>query len=131
MEKQTIEVAETFLSAVQTVNMEKLAALMEPDMTWSQPGSNLVSGRKISAGEVFQMVGKMFELSANTLSLAEIKVLAANGNQVACLLRWTATKPSGEKLDVENIDVYTIEEGKIREAIIFTTDIDQENAFWA
>jgi ketosteroid isomerase-like protein len=130
MEKEAIKLIETFLEAVQKVDMEQLVTLLEPDMRWSQPGNNLVSGYKQSAGEVFQMMGKMFALSANTLALAEVKVLAANSNQVACLLRWTATQPSGKKLDVENIDVYTIANGKIVEATVFTTDIDQENNFW-
>lgn len=131
MEKEAIKLIETFLNAVKTVNMEQLVTLLEPDMRWSQPGRNQVSGYKQSAGEVFQMVGKMFELSVNTLSLVEVKVLAANSNQVACLLRWTATQPSGKQLDVENIDVYTVANGKITEATVFTTDIDQENDFWA
>ncbi len=131
MEKEAIKLIETFLSAVQKVDMEKLVTLMEPDMRWSQPGHNQVSGNKQSAGEVFQMVGKMFELSANTLTLAEVKVLAANSNQVACLLRWTAAHPSGKKLDIENIDVYTVANGKITEATVFTTDVEQENDFWA
>jgi len=130
MENETLKVTGAFLNAVQTMNMEQLAALLLPEVKWSQPGSNAVSGRRQSAAEVFQMVGKMFELSGNTLALAEIKVLAVNGNQAACHLRWTASKASGETLNVDNIDVYTIEGGKITEAVVYTADIGQENAFW-
>ncbi|WP_118973038.1 nuclear transport factor 2 family protein [Taibaiella koreensis] len=130
MEKETLKVAEAFLNAVKTMNMEQLVVLLLPDMQWSQPGNNAVSGRKQSAGDVFQMVGKMFALSGNTLALSEIKVLAVNGNQAACHLRWTASKASGETLDVDNIDVYTVANGQITEAVVYTADIDQENAFW-
>lgn len=131
MEKEMLQVAENFLNAVKTLNMEQLTAILHPGMSWSQPGNNLVSGNKQSAGEVFQMVGKMLELSGNTLLLAEVKALAVNGNQVACHLRWTAQKASGETLDVDNIDVYTIEKGCIVAAAVYTTDVDQENAFWS
>lgn len=119
-----------FLTAVQQVNTEKLGALLHADVRWSQPGNNSISGIKRSSAEVFQMVGKMFELSANTLKLAEIKSISVNGNKVACLLNWKATHPTGNALDIDNIDVYTVVNGKITEVEIFTVDEAQENQFW-
>jgi ketosteroid isomerase-like protein len=77
------------------------------------------------------MVGKMFEISGNTLRLAEIKSVTANNNEVAALLRWEASKPSGETLAVDNIDVYRVEDGQIISAKIFTSDIKAEDQFWA
>ena len=55
----------------------------------------------------------MFQVSENSLRLTQIKSVAENGNRVACLLTWYGNKPSGTILDVDNIDVYTVEEGKI------------------
>jgi ketosteroid isomerase-like protein len=76
------------------------------------------------------MVGKMFELSANTLRLTDIKTVSVNGNKVACLLHWNAAQPAGGILDVDNIDVYTVENGQITKADIFTADLESENHFW-
>jgi hypothetical protein len=36
-----------------------------------------------------------------------------------------------KKLDVDNIDVYTIEKGKIVKAIVYSADLEKENQYWA
>ncbi|SDT13336.1 hypothetical protein SAMN05216490_2561 [Mucilaginibacter mallensis] len=130
MKNEAKEVAIDFLTAVKTGDNAKLAELLHPAIRWNQPGNNSVSGLKSSNMEVFGMVGKMFELSANSLRLSEIKSVSVNGSKVACLLSWTATKPSGESLEVDNTDVYTVENGQIIAAEIFSADIDAENLFW-
>ena len=38
--------------------------------------------------------------------------------------------PAGAVLDVNNIDVYTVENGKIVEATVYSEDIAQEDNFW-
>jgi uncharacterized protein len=70
------------------------------------------------------------EHTAYTLTLAEVEVMTVNGNQVACLLRWKANTPDGKALDVKNIDVYTIRNGKIINAVIYSADPGAEDAFW-
>ncbi len=131
MENQAKTIVTDFLTAVQTGNNAQLAALLSQDVQWEQPGNNLVSGTKNSAAEVFGMVGKMFELSNNTLRLTDIKSVTVKGNEVACLLQWQASRPDGSKLNVENIDVYTVKNGEIVSAKVFTSDIEAENAFWS
>lgn len=130
METQSMAVVKEFLNAVQTGNNEKLAAILHPDIQWAQPGDSRVSGIKQSSGEVFQMVGTMFATSANTLALTEIKSITAHGNSVACLIHWKATQPTGKTLNVDNIDVYTVENGKIVEAKIYSSDLNMEDDFW-
>jgi ketosteroid isomerase-like protein len=120
-----------FLTAVQNGNNETLAALLSPEIKWEQPGNSQVSGLKASAGEVFQMVGKMVELSDNSLRLAAIKSVTVNGSDVACLLQWTASKENGNQLDVENVDVYRVANGQIVGAKIFSSDVEAENKFWS
>ncbi|HVI43465.1 MAG TPA: nuclear transport factor 2 family protein [Chitinophaga sp.] len=129
MEKQTFEVVREFVTAVQQVNLETLGTLLHPEITWQQPGSNRFSGTKNSSGEVFQMVGGMFEVSQNTMRLADIKSITVNGNQAAVLLRWTASR-QGAALDTHNVDVYTVKDGKIVAATVYAEDIAQENMFW-
>jgi ketosteroid isomerase-like protein len=131
MENQAKTIVTDFLTAVQTGNNAQLAALLSQDIQWEQPGNNQVSGSKNSAAEVFGMVGKMFELSNNTLRLTAVKSITVKGNEVACLLQWQASKPDGSELNVENIDVYTVKNGEIVSAKVFTADIEAENAFWS
>ena len=130
MDNQAAQTVKTFLTAVQQGNQQTLAALIHPNITWNQPGTNRFSGTKTSGTAVFQMVGGMMEASANTLALSDIKQVMANGNKVACLVRWKAVQPGGGVLDVDNIDVYTVENGKIVEATVYSEDIAQEDSFW-
>ena len=130
MENEAKKVVTEFLTAVQKGDTQKLAALMHPDVEWSQPGNNQLSGIKRSRAEVFQMVGKMYELSYSTLVLTSIKSIGVNGNSVACLIHWNAGQPSGRILDIDNIDVYTVENGQITKVNIFTTDAEKEDKFW-
>ncbi|MEC5147398.1 nuclear transport factor 2 family protein [Chitinophaga sp. 212800010-3] len=129
MEKQTLDVVTAFVNAVQQVNLEKLGALLQPEIKWEQPGSNRFSGIKNSSGEVFQMVGGMFEVSGNTMTLADIKNIAVNGDQASVVLTWKATRP-GAVLHTDNVDVYTVKDGQIVAAKIFATDLQQEDIFW-
>jgi len=129
MEKQTLQVVTDFVNAVQQVNLEKLGMLLHPDITWEQPGSNRFSGLKTSNGQVFQMVGGMFEVSQNTMSLSDIKTIAVNGDQASVVLTWKASRP-GAELHTDNVDVYTVKDGKIVAAKIYAADIRQEDIFW-
>jgi ketosteroid isomerase-like protein len=130
MKNDAKEVVMDFLTAIQQGNNEKIDSLLSDKIEWIQPGSNRISGLKKSKPEVFQMVGKMFELSANSLKLTEIKSTTVNGNRVACLLHWNGAQPQGGILDVDNIDVYTVEDGQITEAEIFSANVIAEDKFW-
>jgi ketosteroid isomerase-like protein len=130
MKNEAKQVVSDFLKAVQVADIEQLHTLLHPDVQWSQPGNSRISGIKHSSNEVFQMVGKMFELSANTLKLTDIKSICVSGNKVACLLHWNAAQPAGGILDVDNIDVYTVENGKIIKVEVFTADEPKEEMFW-
>ncbi len=130
MEKNPKRIAETFLMAVRQGDHGQLAALLHPDVHWQQPGNNRFSGEKRSSTEVFGMAGGMAEVAGHTLRLDETTVLAVNGNRVACLLHWHAALPTGTVLDVDNIDVYTVENEKIVRVEVYSAGIEQEDEFW-
>jgi len=130
METQSMQVVRDFLTAVQQGDQAKLAASLHPNVEWDQPGNNRFSGVKKSSADVFKMVGGMFEASSNSLALTDVKVLTANGNSVACLVHWKAVQPNGGLLDVDNIDVYTVEKGQIVKAKVYSADLAQEDNFW-
>lgn len=130
MNNETKKVATSFLNAVQQGNNELLATLLSPEIKWNQPGWNKIAGMKNSSTEVFGMVGEMFRISENTLRLTEIKSVSVNKNKAACLLHWSAKTASGKILEVDNIDVYTVENGKIIAVEVYTSDQEQEDLFW-
>lgn len=97
------KIVKEFLSAIQEKHLERTAALLHPDVTWVQPGENRISGIKKSKIEVLEMFAVVVELSATTLRLSEVKCYDANGNSVACLLRWQAAQPIGKVLNSESV----------------------------
>ncbi|RPE14174.1 nuclear transport factor 2 family protein [Chitinophaga lutea] len=129
MKNQALQTVQQFLAAVQQFDVPQLQALLHPAVKWQAPGSNRFSGEKQNAGEVFEMVGGMMAASGNTFSLAEIKSVAVNGNRVACVLRFTASR-EGAVMDTDNTDVYTVENGQITAVEAFATEPEKEDAFW-
>ncbi|PSK92511.1 nuclear transport factor 2 family protein [Taibaiella chishuiensis] len=119
-----------FLTAVQQGNNATLAALLHPEVQWLQAGNNKTSGLKQNAGEVFAMVGHMFAATENTLRLAAIGQACVCGNQVAVTLHWQSSAPAATPLDVANIDMYTVEAGKITAVTVFSADTEQEDRVW-
>ncbi len=131
-EKSTepVQVVKDFLTAYMEKKHERFTSLLHPDVIWIQPGDNRISGVKKSKTELLQMGRKMSELSAGTLKLTDVKYYSYNGNTVVCILHWKAAQPTGSTLDIDNIDVYTVENGKIIMAKIFSEDILAEDKFW-
>jgi ketosteroid isomerase-like protein len=127
---QALQVVTSFLEAVKEMSHAKAFPLLDSMIQWDQPGNNRFSGVKKGTNEVFGMFKGFLNMSASTLRLTEIKVLAVNGNQVACHLHWSATQPPGSILDVDNIDVYTVENGKILKAVVYSANINSEDRFW-
>jgi len=127
---EPIQVVKEFLTAYREGNHEKVNSLFHPDVVWVQPGDNRISGLKKSRAELNQMGGKMVELSARTLKLTDVKIFSATGNTVVCILHWKAVQPTGNVLDIDNIDEYTVENGRIIMAKIFSEDIAKEDKFW-
>ena len=125
-----LQVVKVFLTAYMEHDHEKFVSLVHPDVVWVQPGDNGISGVKKSKNELLEMGKKMAELSMRTLKLEDIQFFAPTGNTVVCILHWTASQPSGNVLDIRNIDEYTVENGKIVLARIYSEDIDKENSFW-
>lgn len=123
-------VVKTFLTAYIEHDHDKFVSYLHPDIVWIQPGNNRISGVKKSKVELLEMGKKMSELSMRTLKLEDIQFFAPNGNTVVCILHWTASQPTGNVLDVHNIDEYTVENGKIVLARIYSENIDKENSFW-
>ncbi len=129
-EADPLTVVKNFLTAYMQRDHAAFSSYLHPDIVWIQPGDNRIAGIKKSKAELLQMGAKMAELSAGTIRLVDVKYYAVNGSTVACVLHWTGAQPPGGTLDVTNIDIYTVENGKIIMARIFSDDIEQENRFW-
>lgn len=130
MQQQPEQIVREFLTAVQQGKLDKALPLLHAQVVWYQPGSHQFAGQKRSREALVQMIGGMFQYTANSLTLTSFDRVAVNGNQVACVVHWQAVQEAGGRLSVDNIDSYKVVDGLITEVTIFSADLQQENTFW-
>lgn len=125
----SIDVAKTYIKAVQTGDQATLGSIISPDVTWHQPGNNQFSGTHRGMANVGPMLGKMMEVSKGTFAITRADHYMASGDWVAITLEF-AGEANGIKLKQPGVDLIRIEGGKIVEVRLFSGDQAQEDAFW-
>ena len=124
-----IDIAKSYIKAAQTGDQALLASVVSPEVVWHQPGNNQFSGTHKGLPAVGAMLGKMMEVSRGTFALYGADHFMANGNWVAVNLAFKAQR-DGVTLDQPGVDLLRIENGKIVEIRLFSSDQAQEDAFW-
>jgi ketosteroid isomerase-like protein len=124
-----IDIAKAYIRAVQTGDQGALGSLLSPEIVWHQPGNNRFSGTHIGIQAIGSLIGAMMEVSAGTFAITGAKRYMANGDWVAVEIEFTAER-DGIKLLQPGVDLLRIERGRIVEARLFSSDQDEEDAFW-
>ena len=112
--------------------MPTLGSLVAADVDWHQPGHNKLSGPHTGTEAVFGMVGGTVPDSAGTFTIddvKDVKDIMGNGSQVAATISFSAQRDSAQ-MALNGVDVFTVENGQITEAWLYSSDQDAENAFW-
>lgn len=124
-----IDIAKTYIQAVQTGDQATLGSIISPEVVWHQPGNNQFSGTHRGMAAVGPMLGKMMEASRGTFTISRADHYMANGDWVAITLEFTG-EANGIKLKQPGVDLLRIEGGKIVEVRLFSSDQNQEDMFW-
>ena len=124
-----IDIAKTYIKAVQTGDQVTLGGIISPDVIWHQPGNNQFSGTHRSMAAVGPMLGKMMEVSKGTFAITRTDHYMANGDWVAITLEF-AGEANGIKFKQLGVDLLRIEGGKIVEVRLFSSNQEEEDAFW-
>lgn len=124
-----IDLARTYITAVQTGDQATLGSIISPDVVWHQPGNNQFSGTHRGMAVVGPMLGKMMAVSNGTFTISRADHYMANGDWVVITLAF-AGEANGVKLQQPGVDLIRIEGGKIVEVRLFSSDQDQEDVFW-
>ena len=124
-----IEIAKSYIKAIQTGDQATLGSLISPEVIWHQPGNNQFSGTHRGMAVVGPMLGKMMEVSEGTFAITRADHFMANGDWVAITIEF-AGQANGLKLEQPGVDLIRIEGGKIVEVRLFSSDPAQEDAFW-
>lgn len=124
-----IDIAKDYIRAVQTGDQATLGRIISPDVVWHQPGNNQFSGTHRGMAAVGPMLGRMMEVSNGTFTIANADHFMANGAWVAISLQFAGER-KGAKLQQPGIDLIRINNGTIMEVRLFSSDEQQEDAFW-
>ena len=124
-----IDIAKTYIKAVQTNDQATLGSIISPDVVWHQPGKNRFSGTQRGMAAVGPMLGTMMEVSKGTFAITRADRYMANGDWVAINLEF-AGEANGIKLKQPGVALIRIEGGKIVELRLFSSDQKQEDDFW-
>jgi len=124
-----IEVAKSYINAVQTGDQAGLGRLLSPEIVWHQPGQNRFSGTHNGLQAVVNMIGRMMEHSNGTFAITRTVRFSANGEWVAVELEFSGQR-DGARLNQPGIDLLKIENGQIVEARLFSSDQKAEDEFW-
>ena len=124
-----IDIAKSYIKAVQTNDQAALDNLLSPQIIWHQPGNNQFSGTKNGIAEFGAMMGGMMEKSGGTFAITRAHRYVANGDLVAIEIEFSGER-EGAKVDQPGIDLLRVEDGKIVEVWLFSSSPEQEDAFW-
>jgi len=118
--------AREFLAGLKERDWDRLRATMTDDVTWTMPGSSLISGEAQGADAVLararQIVGYGLDF--------ELKHILIGQHHVALSLHNTAAR-GDLKLDEYLATVCFLRGGRISAIHTFLSDIDGMNAFFA
>jgi uncharacterized protein len=125
----SIDVARRYIQAVQAGDQSALGTLISPQIVWHQPGNNRFSGTQRGAQAVMHMLGGMMEVSQGTFRITRAHRFMGNGPWVTIELEFEGQR-DGAWVAQPGIDLVRVEDGRIVEVRLFSSDPAQEDAFW-
>lgn len=119
------KLAETFLHAIGTQNWDLLQSIITEDISWTLPGTSLISGEVTGANAIITRAQQIVSSGASL----ELKHILYGQYNVALSVHNQASR--GELiLDEHLATVCTICNGKISKIETYLSDIDGVNAFF-
>ncbi len=107
----------------------KLGSLLSDDIVWHQPGQGALSKTYRGKSEVFALFGRFMEISKGSFKIDQVYSIMANDEWVAATLHFSAKK-AGNVISMNGVDLMRVENGKIKEVFLFSSDQNAEDAFW-
>ena len=126
---KNVSIVQSYFNAVAAGDLALVASLLADNVVWHQPGSGVQSGTYQGQGELFTHLGNFMKWSNGTFAIDHIEYITDNGNLVVASIHFKAEK-DGEELAMKGVDLFRIENDKIKEVWLFSEEIDQEDLFW-
>ena len=106
-----------------------LRGLFAEDALWTVPGSGVMAGAYRGREEIFRFLARLPKETDGTYGSELIDVLASE-SRAAALYRARGTR-HGRTLELEQLLLFRIEDGLVREVLALPSDPDAFEEFWA
>jgi len=126
---ENVNVAKRYFEYLRSGNLDALGQLFSDDIIWHQPGRGKLSKTYRGKKELFDLFGQFMNISQGSFKIDEVKNIMTNGDWVAATLHFSAKKRD-QSISMDGVDLMKIENSKIKEVYLFSTDQDAEDRFW-
>lgn len=106
-----------------------LRRLFAEDAVWNVPGSGVMAGVYSGRDEIFRFLARLPKETGGTYSSELVDVLASDG-RAAALYRARGSR-HGRSLELDQVLLFEIEDGLVREVLALPSDPEAFEAFWA
>jgi len=124
------EVAKAYFDALGAGDMKRLSTIFADDIVWHQPGTGALSGTYRGLDEVFSLFKKFMERSDGSFLIDEVGDIMENCDLVSVVLHFSARR-AGAGISMQGVDVMRIDNGKLAEVWLFSSDQEAEDRFWS
>jgi len=111
-------------------DFEKVSSLWDPSVVWHVGGQSSLAGDYKGQDEVFGYLGKAAELTGGTMKI-EIHDILANDEHGAALITLMAERDDGRSLEMNEVHVFHLSDGKVTEFWAFEEDQRRSDEFFA
>ena len=102
---------------------------MADDIVWHQPGTHSISGTVVGKDKLGTHLAAFAEKTNGTFKVITNWV-SDNKDLIAANVTFLGTRADGTELNMNGIDLFRIEDGKIKEVWLFSSDQAEEDSFW-
>ena len=106
-----------------------LRGLFAPEAEWTVPGDGAMAGVYRGPEEIFRFLARLPRETDGTYGSQLVDVLASDG-RAAALYRASGTR-RGRTLDLDQVLLFRVEDGAVREVLALPSDPAAFEEFWA
>lgn len=129
VEQENVAAVQRGFQAFATQDMAALSELFEPNATWGSAPTGVLGGDRNGSDDIFAMFGTLGQETQGQFKVVPT-TFAASGDQVFVRCTATGTR-NGKTLESDQVLVFTLADGKVRDVRFFMHDYEANADFWA
>jgi ketosteroid isomerase-like protein len=129
VEQENIAAVKRGFEAFSTQDMGTLTQLFREDATWGSEEIGVIGGDRTGRNDIFAMFGQLGQETQGNFKVVP-STFAASGDQVFVRCTATGTR-NGKTLDSDQVLIFTLADGTVRDVRFFMHDYRANADFWA